>query len=209
MAAMKRWLVVGVCLGLAVARLAWPDLRIDAVTIWLVGLAAAVALLPDLRSVVPFVKRLKVGEMEIELRRLEREVAEAAEAVSGRADVGDDARTHVDDVLREAGRDPRAALLLLSSKLEQQVRERLRTAGVKESSKFMGLLRLVQAGVEGGVFPATLVPAVRDFWLARNEVAHGRAFEVPDATLLSLLSIGTELLATLSARPAGDARGAA
>ena len=47
---------------------------------------------------------------------------------------------------------------------------------------------------------AEILPAFQDFWSIRNSVAHGRALEVSDASVLSLVSLGTELLKVVSAR---------
>ncbi|MCK4394689.1 hypothetical protein KAX17_17445, partial [Candidatus Bipolaricaulota bacterium] len=48
------------------------------------------------------------------------------------------------------------------------------------------------------VFPEEFLSAFRDFWAVRNQVAHGAAFDVPDSYILSLVSLGTELLKALT-----------
>jgi hypothetical protein len=97
---------------------------------------------------------------------------------------------------------------LLSSKLEQQVRQRMMEAGMPEAQTLLSLPALVERGVERGLFSESVLSAMRDFWKARNDVAHGRAFAVSESTLYSLVSLGTQLLQAVSAEPAQMRRGA-
>lgn len=193
----KRVLIAFACMAFALVRLKYPDAKVDSVTVWLLGIAAAMFLLPEAQALLPYIKRVKVGDTEIELvQQLEREVEEAKESVANQmVPVG---LTTVDEVLREAGRSPQAGLLLLSSRLEEQVRQRLADAGIAEGQTLMSLPRLMEKGVEKGFFSQSILSATRDFWAARNKIAHGRAFDVSDATLYSLISLGTQLLQVVS-----------
>ncbi|HUJ28076.1 MAG TPA: hypothetical protein VLW85_18775 [Myxococcales bacterium] len=193
----KRMLIALVCLGFAVLRIVFPDAQVDAVSVWLLAIAAAMFVLPEVQSVLPYIKRLRVGDTEIELvERLQREVARATESVAEKKLAADDS---ADELLREAGRSPEAALLLLSSKLEQKVRQRLMEAGMGEAQTLMSLPKLIELGVNRGLFSRSLDSAIQDFWQTRNAIAHGRAFNVPDSTLYSLISLGTQLLRAVSA----------
>jgi len=190
-------LIALVCLGFAVLRIVFPDAQVDAVSVWLLAIAAAMFVLPEVQSVLPYIKRLRVGDTEIELvERLQREVARATESVAEKKLAADDS---ADELLREAGRSPEAALLLLSSKLEQKVRQRLMEAGMGEAQTLMSLPKLIELGVNRGLFSRSLDSAIQDFWQTRNAIAHGRAFNVPDSTLYSLISLGTQLLRAVSA----------
>lgn len=192
-------LIALVCLGFAVLRVFFPEATVDSVSVWLLGIAAAMFVLPELQTVLPYIKRLRVGDTEIELvEKLQREVAKATESVANRELPANGA---TDELLREAGRSPEAALLLLSSKLEQQVRQRLMEAGMPEAQTMLPLPKLLERGVERGLFSQSVLSAIRDFWQARNAIAHGRAFDVQNSTLYSLISLGTELLQAVSTRP--------
>ena len=198
MSGWKRVFIALLCFAFAVLHAAVPAAKVDATSVWLLAIASAMFLLPDLKSLLPYLKRVKVGDTEIELEKLGKEVDQATESVANQTLTTGNGS--VDDVLREAGRSPQAGLLLLSSKMEEQVRERLRAAGLKEANSMMPLPRLVERGVEHGVYLESIVPALKDFWAARNDVAHGRAFDVSDQTLYSLISIGTQLLRALTSR---------
>src|SRR6266849_4092445 len=58
--------------------------------------------------------------------------------------------------------------------------------------------RAIEIGIEKGLFPPSAISAYHDFMGLRNKIAHDYAFQVDNATILSLISLGTELLKVLS-----------
>jgi hypothetical protein len=201
--------VVIACVGLAAARVAWPDARLDSITVSLLAIAAVALVLPGIRVVLPFLRQIELGPLKLELRDLDGEVQRAREAVADRQEVVDSsAMSQSEDVLRAVTRDPRAALLLISARLEQQVQKRLEQRGLQDANRPLPLFRKLRAGVDAGIFPEELLPAFRDFWHVRSRVAHGHGFEVPDSTVLSLGSLGLELLQAVSVTTKGDNSGA-
>ena len=202
----KRWIIVVACLALVTSRLRWPDAKVDTSTVWLLAIAALAFVMPELKALAPYIKRIKIGDTEIELveqiSRLGREVEKAQESVakSPTAEWPASTTSEINEILLETSKDPRAALLLVAAKLEQQVRARIEEAGLAESKRFMSLSQIVNVGVSAGIFPQELMPAFRDFWTVRNRVAHGEAFEVESSNLFSLISLGTELLKMVSVK---------
>jgi hypothetical protein len=205
--AWKRWTMIAVCFILIAIRWIWPTAQVDSTTIWLVAIAALLFVLPDLRAFAPYIKRIKIGDAELELKeqigKLDSEVQKARDAASSREEAEPDVKaadtisSEIDRVIEESSRDPRAALLLLSSKIEQRLRNRLEEAGLRVNRNHSGV-RLVEFGVHEGIFPQEFLSAFRDFWTVRNKVAHGAAFDVDDSYILSLISLGTELLQALT-----------
>jgi hypothetical protein len=185
----KRWILVSVCLALVVARIIFPNAQIDIHSIWLIGIAALLFILPDLKSVAPYIKKIRVGDTELELKEsienLEKEVERAQDAVAKEkeASVSGSVSSEIEKVLEESGKDPKAALLLLSAKIEQQLRDRLEESGISTNRVFPAS-RYVEIGVREGIFPKDFFPAFRDFWSVRNRVAHGAAFDIDDAYIL-------------------------
>lgn len=197
----KRTVLILACFGLIIVRWIWPTFQVDSTTIWLLVIAAILFVLPDLKSLTPYIKRIKIGETEVELKeeieKLDTEIKKAsiaAETEENRVFSKDKVELtskDIDKVIEEAGKDPRAALLLISSKLERRVRDRLEEANIEV--KRQSAVKLVETGVEQGIFPYEFNSAFRDFWAVRNKVAHGEAFDVNDDYILSLISLGTEL----------------
>lgn len=214
----KRWLMIVVCLGLVIVRLLRPDLKVDVITVWLLVIATLFFLLPEMRLMTPYIKRIRVGDTEIELKeqikdlgkkveRVEDVVVSQSEQVNVSAGPADETNraaqqetisSDVEEIARILSASPRAALLLLSAKLEQQINRRLKNAGVEVGGRNATTTRLVEAGVSAGVFPPEFATAFRDFWSARTRIAHGAAPDIDDKTITSLVSIGLDLLRILA-----------
>lgn len=203
----KKQFAIVLCLTLIVVHSIWPHLLFDSVNIWL-GLAAiGLFLLPRPDFLFPYMKRIKrfkAWELELELGDLESKV-EKAEDENLEAEIPKNISPEVEEVLKEAAKDPRAALLLLASKIESTVRMRFEEAHMDITSgtiipRFPPTSRAIDIGVQQGLFPPTALSAYKDFQGLRNKIAHDYTFQVDNATILSLISLGSELLKLLSAK---------
>ncbi len=196
----KRWVGIITCLFLISIKIFSSNTQIDTNTIWLVAILALLFVLPEITSIFPYIKRVKVGELELELlQQVKKEVDKADQAVAEKLSTGipkesfQRASNEVEQVLQESSKNPKAALLLLSSKIEEQLRNRLEEAGIA-SSRGYSISRSLELGVQKDIFPREFLTAFRDFWNVRNRVAHGAAFDVDDDYILSLIDLGTRLL---------------
>lgn len=210
--AWQRGLIVLVCFSLILSRLIWPDLSIDWITITLVAIATVAILLPSYNTlwpqvsqVLPYVKKFKVAGVEVELseeiKKLSKEVENAKESLTEKqrmfstSDVYEQSQSEVLEVLKT---DPRAALMVLSARIEQMVMIRLAQNGLRAKGHEIPMSRAMALGVEKGVFPKEVMEPFREFWELRNRIAHGKAFEVESNVVQSLVSIGLEVLKLVS-----------
>lgn len=203
-----RWFAVLASGSLMLLHLALPKLRVDGTTIVLLVLLLAALAGPGLRQLLPFVRRLRLGEVEIELRedleRLSKDVYEAereAEKAHEYRPLRLDVAAEAEAVMAEAAANPEAGLLLLSAKLERTVREIAESAGVAERGRPIPVRRLLQALAERGLVDESVLSAFSDFWAIRNRVAHEARFRISASDLYSLISLGSQLLKTLAASP--------
>src|SRR5258708_9804242 len=118
----KRLLVIFTCLALVVVHSTWPQLKFDSINIWLVAIAAVLFFVPSptvFTAYLQRLKRLKVWQLEVELIELEREVENAKESIesSPGLEVSKNIPPEVEEVVHEATKYPRPALLLLPSNL--------------------------------------------------------------------------------------------
>lgn len=214
----KRWAIMFICLGIIAARFVKPDLRVDATTVLLFAIAGLMFFMPELQTLAPYIKRIRFGDTEIELqeqvKKLGREVEQAQDRVAQQAaqavEPSQQAEVPPHEVaphevvpdtqrlLRDSAADPRAAFILLSGMIERVVNERLRAAGINMGQRYAPLPKAVEAGVKAGIFPEAILGSVRDFWGTRNRVVHGAAFDVQESTILSLISIGLDILRILT-----------
>src|SRR2546423_8668402 len=154
----RRLFILAICFAFILDRQVWHKIQFDAVTICLVVVIALFLFFPNPQIIFPYVKRIKLWEVEIELkeqiRELEKEVVKAQDASTYEAVPGTTGKTpsEVEVVLSESGKNPRAALLLLTTQIEREVKERLRDAGVTLSRRNATASEAVDAGVKAGIF---------------------------------------------------------
>ena len=200
----KYVVLVIICLVFASLRVFFPDVIIDGNTVWLLVIAAVAMIVPDLKFLLPYIKRLRIGDTEIELiervSKIDRDIEKAKEEVGASEswEIPDSAQDQVNNIVRAANDDPRAAFLLLVTKIEEEVRNRLQKADIPESRQLKSLPQLVEIGVEREIFPSQLLPIFRDFWPTRNKVVHGRSNELEKSTILFLISVGNDILNIVS-----------
>jgi hypothetical protein len=203
----KRWVVIFVCLLLVTLRLSIPSVQVDTNIIWLVAIVALSFILPELKSIAPYIKRIKIGDMELELESLAKKVDKAQEVEEEKASTeipkerSQKISSEVEEVLKEYSKNPKAAFLLLSAKLESSLREKLEEYGIHP--KVLSAPRLVDIGVQNSILTDEFRAAFRDFWAIRNRIAHGAAYDIEDDDVLNLISLGTQLLKLL---PTTDAQ---
>jgi hypothetical protein len=174
----KRWLIIFVCIGLIVARIIRPNIQVDVITIWLVAITAIMFLMPEIRSITPYIKRIKVGDTEIELKEqikeevkeLGKEVDHVQDTVTNKAEreIPRELMPDINEVLQTLSISSRAALLLLSSKIEQQVNKRLVEAGLKSEDKYFSFRSAVLKGVQAGLFPEEISSSFLEFINVRH-----------------------------------------
>jgi hypothetical protein len=102
-------------------------------------------------------------------------------------------------LLTEAGRSPKAALLLLAAQLERELRRVLAALGLWTEGKpltFQQGLRLLE---NSPGYPKTLGVAVRSFYDVRNRLIHGHS--TSDDEAISALDSGMTILNALNAIP--------
>ena len=207
----QRILIVLLSLSLAIARILYPTLNIDWVTVALVAIASLAVVLPTysnlwphLIKALPYIRKAKILGFEVELteeiKNLSVDVEGAKETISTKRALRliagyEDTRTEVLNVVKS---DPRAALMILAARIEQAVMLQLAKHRLRQQGTEIPMRSAMELGVQHGVFPAEVLKPFREFWDIRNRVAHGRAFDVDDSLILSLVSIGLEVLKLVS-----------
>lgn len=109
-------------------------------------------------------------------------------------------RAGAGDVLAEAGASPKAALVLLGSQLDHEVRRLLATARDEPGAGAAGSISdWVGALRASGAVPGEILDALVPFREIRNRITHGR--EADDDDALRAIDIGMRLLDALRALP--------
>jgi hypothetical protein len=185
----------------AIATLLWP----------IFAFSAAFFFRAELRSILRRIKKGKVLGQELELQEsLERleltknaalaavEAQPTLQLLGGQPEL-ESADQVARQVLREAGENPKAGLLLLSAEIERTLREILLSNGWAQPGRPLPMSRSLELLAKNGSVPASLLDATRDFYRVRNEIAHG--IGASEGDVLRAVDAGTEIYRALKSVP--------
>ncbi|MEX2121596.1 MAG: hypothetical protein WD847_18560 [Pirellulales bacterium] len=209
--AWQRLLIAAICLGLVIARIIFPTIPVDWITLVLIAIAAFALIGPNTddirllaRRALPYIKKAKVAGIEVELSEEIRKLAIDVDKVQ--IELAEEKQLILasgypageTEVLQELKVAPRAALLLLGAKIEQQIMLQLAKHRLRKQGEYVPMHRAIEICVENGVFPKEILKPFKEFWNIRNQVAHGMASGVEESLVISLVSLGLEVLKLVS-----------
>lgn len=190
-----RWVVTILALLAAVAHLAWPGVKVDAVTIALL----AIAVLPWL---APLVKSVELpGGVKIELQELQN-AASRADSAGLLAEPERAEREEQFSFETVAARDPNLALAGLRIEIERRL-DRLARAHDLSADMPMGVGQLLRALASSDVLTQGERSVLADMISLLNEAVHGA--DVDPRAAEWALDVGPRLLASLDERVAEGA----
>lgn len=183
----------------ATATLLWP-------------IFAFVALFSFKKQIAGLLERIRKGKVfgqEIELSDSLSKLDESAVAVAKEVAAipsieplseKQEAAVEVREILREAARSPKAALLLLASDLERESRQLLASVGHLDGRRHVPLSQAIAVlDKQFGGLPGHIPSSLKFFWDARNKLIHGG--EASDEDILRAIDSGITILKALRAFP--------
>lgn len=202
----KRSLIILLCILLVAVRMIWPTMQVDAISLWLLGIAAFILLVPELRIFIPYVQSFELGPLKLglneEIKKFGQEVEKVQTSEIERPQINslNSISPDVMKVLEEAPKNPSAALLMLATLLDAHIKQRFQESKLSLKSKNIPQFPVaaLREMVNAGIYDTAVLKSYQYFTDIRNRVAHGLAFDVPDSIILSIISLGTELLKVLS-----------
>ena len=102
-------------------------------------------------------------------------------------------------ILEEAGRSPKAALLLLASELEREVRDVVASLGLLQGRTFITMREGLETLTRREALPRHLTDSVRLFWKVRNQLVHGH--HASDDDVFRAIDLGNTILKAIRAIP--------
>ncbi len=152
-------------------------------------------------------------ELADELEKLQKTAAEASEEVAllppTKIKQGVEEKELVakdkneDDTIRgiikEAGRSPKTALILLASEVEKEARQTLASIGKLQGTRNMTLSQTINELDSHYGLPKHVSSSLRMFWDTRNKIIHGGVTD--DRNILSAIDSGVTILRTLQSLP--------
>jgi hypothetical protein len=184
------WLKLAISTGavlVIVARVIWPDLKVDAITLGLL----VVAILPWLSVLIESAKF--PGGWEVKFRNVQR----AGEKIIGGAPSGVASiePPPAPSYLQIVEQDPNLALVGLRIELEKRIRSLGEAAGIADERS---MIRLFHRLRERGVLQEPSLSGVQELVSAGNQAAHGARVEPSVAAWA--FDYGPQVLAALDAR---------
>ncbi|MEF9481091.1 hypothetical protein OWR21_02415 [Ralstonia sp. 1B3] len=186
----------------AIAAILWPVFAFTALFVFRAQIA-------DLA------KRLKKGKLlgqEIELsdsldkltlavESAQSEVASLPNAVIPEKTLGEQAvqQDIVRRIIDEAGRSPKAALIMLASELEKVARQTLAITGHLNGRRFVPMREAIEQLHKAYGLPTHVPSSLKHFWEIRNRLIHGG--EGNDEDILRAIDSGISILKALQALP--------
>ena len=185
----------------AIAALLWP-------------IVVVVALFTFKKEIVDLIGRIKKGKLlgqEIELNESLSELDKSALAIaneiaslpaqeSGPPNSDTKEKDPVKDVLHEAARSPKAALILLASEIEREARQLLASVGHLRGRHYVPLSQaLGELDRQFGGLPGVVSSSIKHFWEARNKLVHGGEASTDD--ILRAIDSGVIILNAIRALP--------
>lgn len=188
----------------AIASLLWP----------LLGFVALITFKNQIAHAIGRIKKGKFFGQEVELSeeliKLHQTAAEASEEVAS-LPVDTDANNEVDapveqardnsinNIIKEAARSPKTALILLASEVEKEAKQTLASIGKLEGRRQLPISQIVDELDSHYGLPKHVASSLRQFWGTRNKIIHGGDTE--EGNILSAIDSGVTILKTLRALP--------
>jgi hypothetical protein len=215
---MRRYLLALLAFAILVAHIVWPNrASVDWPTIALLAILIALIGAPELSKFLPLIKRLKLGEAEIEMQesvqRLHQEV-EKAEGSSGKElflriinyaylPSGKGSATSEDSILELASRDKESAVVRLMIELEKELATLYQKNGLG-SEPPKTIRELVDQLASRKVLSDSTAAAIIEFRNVRNKIIHPKhSGIIPESVLTSAIDSGIRLLRILRASEGG------
>lgn len=200
----NRWLIGVAAVGLIVLRVIMPKARLDQITLALFIIICLVILWPDLEKLSTVIRRLRVGGFEVELAQTVEELSEKAEKVEeDKSQLLEDISPEVSRRIAEAASNPRSALIMVGIEIEQAIKRLKREYDISGTGSTQRVLHEI---VSTDRVSKEVIDLFEEFWHVRNEIIHGKGFNVPDSQIYKMYDVGVKILGLLSTqilRPEG------
>ena len=145
-------------------------------------------------------------ELSDDLEKLQRTANEALEEVASLPqspnkpeEQDNDSDDPVKEIIKEAARSPKTALILLASEVEKEARQTLASIGKLKGTHRMTLSQIINELDSHYGLPKHVSSSLRLFWETRNKIIHGG--ETDDSSILSAIDSGVTVLRTLQSLP--------
>lgn len=201
--------IATICMLIVFVRFIYPGLMFDIHSVYLILIAMLCILVPDLAKLITRIRRIKIGDKEIDLGEEIDRVAEKAERLEIEVSSPNNQEferseqeppPHLERYLR----DPRGGLIAIAVDIEERVQKLVQMQNPAESRRYISPVRGVEYLASQGLVSEELPTLMRDFWTVRNRAVHTSQIQVTEADILRLVDLGVRILDLLTIRKKKD-----
>lgn len=197
---LQHWLAI-FCLAVVLARFVWPSLKYDSDSRDLLLITLASVLVPDIARLVARVRKLKIGDNEIELDEALDELARKTEKAEEELDVTPnlerEAAAPPPDVQKYL-RDPKGGLIAVAVDIEERINQLVKSHQLQGLRRYVSPMHGAELLAMHGHVVKEVPVLMRDFWAVRNLAFHGKDMKLSEQDVYRLVDLGVRILDLLS-----------
>lgn len=210
MKVLQKFFIILICLGIIIIRMIYPDLNFDWISLSLVLVIALLTFSSDMEDYTKRIKKLKLGDIEIELGERIKKLAEKtdktlenkSEKINSSPNVSghpwlkkkkENSRTEIYKVIDK----PEAALILIAIEIEKELRAIYSKANFQDEKMPTYSKKLIHLLHKQKIVDAETLNVFEQFWMLRNKIIHGHAANISEKKKLEMVEIGLKLLQLL------------
>ncbi len=192
------------CLLIVLGRFIYPSLKYDTDSRDLILIAVVCILVPDLVRLITRIKKLKIGDNEVELGEALDDLANKTQAAEDQVDAdptdkftrsGPSVTPNVERYLR----DPRGGLIAVAVDIEERVNDLLKQRNYASGKRaYASPIHGIELLANQGVVVPELPSLMRDFWQVRNRAFHRSDIRLTEGDVLRLVDLGVRILDLLA-----------
>lgn len=186
----------------ALASLLWPIFAFVVLFLFRIQLAEAIGRFKKGKLLG---QEVELNDSVVNLQRSASLLSEEVSAIPSSEVDGSDSNELEDDessvknIIHEAARSPKAALILLAAEIEKEAKQTLASIGKLKGRKGVNLRQAIDELDNHYGLPRHISSSLRLFWETRNNIIHGG--ETDERNILSAIDSGVSILKSLQALP--------
>lgn len=193
---LKRIFLIAVVLGLLYVNVFLETYKIDNTSLSLLIVLVLLVLLPDYIKIFEKIKKLKIGDNEIEIEHKINELEKKVVNLSVDK-LENNIPDNVINNIKQGFSNQRSTLITIGIEIEKRILELVEINGITKNPGFFSPKLMLDKLIDNNVINSSIKELFLDFWKIRNMASHSYNFDYDDSRLNEIANIGFKLLVLL------------
>lgn len=189
----SKYIIALICLSIVIARLIYPALNFDLISLALIAIATFALLLTNPEGLLDKAKRIKLGGFELELQELNKEAKKIEEKIVHRKQAGLSGPV----VEKSDEKEYSIEIIRLSSSIEKKLREIFESKFTVTSERPFSILELIEQLRVANYIDSQTFYLIKSFWEMRNKVMHNHKYFINEKDFQTFSDIGERIIKIL------------